>query len=41
MFLSAVYYYFPKYGGKCWFKGPISTIKQDPVDESSLEKEND
>ncbi|KAI0077673.1 APC amino acid permease [Panus rudis PR-1116 ss-1] len=26
MFLSLVYYYFPKYGGRHWFTGPISTI---------------
>jgi len=26
LLLSLVYYYFPKYGGKCWFKGPIPTI---------------
>lgn len=24
--LSLVYYYFPKYGGKNWFTGPVSTI---------------
>lgn len=24
--LSLVYYYFPKYGGKNWFTGPIPTI---------------
>jgi hypothetical protein len=23
---SLVYYYFPKYGGKHWFKGPIANI---------------
>jgi len=26
MTLSLVYYYFPKYGGKYWFKGPVSTV---------------
>ena len=41
--LSLVYYYFPKYGGKNWFTGPVSTVD---VRESSLgvdgnkEKEN-
>ena len=24
--LSLVYYYFPKYGGKNWFAGPVATI---------------
>lgn len=24
--LSLVYYYFPKYGGKSWFTGPVPTI---------------
>jgi len=24
--LSLAYYYFPKYGGKNWFTGPMSTI---------------
>jgi hypothetical protein len=24
--LSLVYYYFPKYGGKNWFTGPVTTI---------------
>lgn len=24
--LSLVYYYFPKYGGKNWFTGPVPTI---------------
>ncbi|KAI0668854.1 APC amino acid permease [Trametes maxima] len=26
MFLSLVWYYFPKYGGVHWFKGPVPTI---------------
>jgi hypothetical protein len=24
--LSLAYYYFPKYGGRYWFKGPVRTI---------------
>ena len=40
--LSLVYYYFPKYGGKNWFTGPVSTID---VQEGSLgvngDKENE
>lgn len=27
MFLSLLWYYFPKYGGVHWFKGPISNIE--------------
>ena len=26
--LSIIYYYFPKYGGVYWFKGPVSTIEE-------------
>ena len=26
LILSLVYYYFPKYGGKNWFTGPVATI---------------
>jgi len=26
LFLSVVYFYFPKYGGVYWFKGPVNTI---------------
>jgi len=26
--LSLIYYYFPKYGGKCWFHGPVQTIER-------------
>jgi len=25
--LSLTYYFFPKYGGRYWFKGPVHTIK--------------
>ncbi|KAK0196788.1 APC amino acid permease [Armillaria mellea] len=37
--LSAVYFYFPKYGGMYWFKGPVSTVEtpaaqvKEPEDE--------
>jgi len=31
---SIIYFYFPKYGGVYWFKGPVSTI-QDEEDDSS------
>jgi hypothetical protein len=30
MTLSIVWYYFPKYGGVHWFKGPISTVENVP-----------
>ena len=26
LILSLIYYYFPKYGGKNWFTGPVSTV---------------
>lgn len=26
LILATIYFYFPKYGGKYWFKGPIRTI---------------
>ena len=25
--LSLTYYFFPKYGGRYWFRGPVHTIK--------------
>jgi len=33
--LSVIYFYFPKYGGVYWFKGPVNTLGDVPVDESS------
>lgn len=36
MILSLVYYFFPKYGGIHWFRGPIPTI--DEVDEVEDQK---
>ncbi|KAI8972562.1 APC amino acid permease [Trametes punicea] len=29
MFFSLVWYYFPKYGGVHWFRGPVSTIEKE------------
>ena len=26
LFLATVYFYFPKYGARYWFEGPIRTI---------------
>lgn len=31
--LSVLYFYFPKYGGVYWFKGPVANIR-DSEDES-------
>ncbi|KAF5323197.1 hypothetical protein D9758_016727 [Tetrapyrgos nigripes] len=36
MILSLVWYYFPKYGGVHWFKGPVATIEG--FDDSSVLK---
>lgn len=33
--LSLAYFYFPKYGGRCWFKGPVTTATMDDKDETS------
>lgn len=34
LFLSLVWYYFPKYGGVHWFTGPVSTLSEDGSDAS-------
>ncbi len=45
MLLSLLWYYFPKYGGVYWFKGPVPNIHIgiDPRDstQTSLEREVD
>lgn len=38
--LSLVYFYFPKYGGVYWFKGPVPTIADASDESSSLEKKD-
>ncbi|KAK7059076.1 hypothetical protein VNI00_001700 [Paramarasmius palmivorus] len=38
--LSLGYYFFPVYGGKYWFTGPVHTIKDVPED-SSIEKRSE
>lgn len=38
LILSVAYYYFPKYGGKNWFTGPIPTIG---VRERSIDDDGD
>lgn len=46
--LSLIYYYFPKYGGVYWFKGPIPTIENNGgegsdgnTESANLEKKGD
>ena len=41
MLLSLIYYYFPKYGGVYWFKGPIRTVPKTPDDGASLKDSMD
>jgi hypothetical protein len=40
--LSVIYFYFPKYGGVYWFKGPVNTVGEVGEDSEgsrgSLEK---
>ncbi|EJT98695.1 APC amino acid permease [Dacryopinax primogenitus] len=31
LFLSLAYYYFPKYGGYSWFKGPVPNVDPEPA----------
>ncbi|EPQ55770.1 APC amino acid permease [Gloeophyllum trabeum ATCC 11539] len=35
LILSLVWYYFPKYGGVHWFKGPVPTVEKNSWDEES------
>jgi hypothetical protein len=39
LIFSLVYYYFPKYGGVYWFKGPVTTIDMAPGHSHELGKE--
>ncbi|SJL00752.1 related to UGA4-GABA permease-also involved in delta-aminolevulinate transport [Armillaria ostoyae] len=39
--LSAVYFYFPKYGGVYWFKGPVSTVEAPAVQVKDGEDEKE
>ena len=29
--LAILYFYFPKYGGAVWFKGPVSTVDSEEI----------
>ena len=43
LILSLAYYYFPKYGGKNWFTGPVQTVdvREDNISvRGGEEKEN-
>jgi len=40
MILSLVYYYFPKYGGIYWFKGPVSNVELDKHEYFEEKKES-
>ena len=37
--ISLVYHYFPKYGGRNWFTGPVATIGSGPDVDRNKEKE--
>jgi len=39
MLLSIIWYYFPKYGGVYWFKGPIPTVEE--VEEKATNSQSD
>ncbi|KAL4246868.1 Amino Acid-Polyamine-Organocation Transporter [Abortiporus biennis] len=41
MVLSLVYFYFPRYGGKYWFKGPVTTLLDVDDEMSSNIEEKD
>jgi hypothetical protein len=39
LLLSVIWYYFPKYGGVHWFKGPVANIRsmQSPEENESID----
>ncbi len=39
--LSLGYYFFPKYGGRHWFIGPVETIREVETAESVTDDEKD
>ncbi|ETW76157.1 amino acid transporter [Heterobasidion irregulare TC 32-1] len=34
--ISLVYYYFPRYGGRSWFRGPVSTLQETAFESGSI-----
>ena len=34
--LAFVYFYFPKYGGAVWFKGPVTTVEEITIQDTSF-----
>lgn len=41
MALCVLYYFFPKYGGRHWFKGPVTTVEHmSDSDQGSQELES-
>lgn len=38
---SLIWYYFPKYGGVHWFKGPVPSLVAEEVDEDGDEVEGE
>lgn len=40
LILAVIYYYFPKYGGVYWFKGPVPTFIEADDESSSVEKKD-
>lgn len=37
LMLSVVYFYFPKYGGVHWFKGPVANVVDDGAGQESTQ----
>ena len=34
--LAILYFYFPKYGGAVWFKGPVTTVEETKIQDTSF-----
>ncbi len=41
LILCILYYYFPRYGGVYWFKGPVSTVEILDSDSVSVDLEKE
>jgi hypothetical protein len=37
--LAILYFYFPKYGGAVWFKGPVTTVEEIKIQDTSPGKD--